>query len=218
MIDTEKNKIIALVKREVISAIGCTEPIAVALAVAKASETLGRCPEMITLHLSANILKNAMGVGIPGTGMIGLPIAVALGALIGKSDYKLEVLKDCNAEAVEKGKKMIDEKRINILLKENIEEKLYVEVYCEAGEDSSKVILAGGHTCIVYVGRNNEVILDKQCAALDEEVEEEVELSMRKVYDFAMDTPLQEIEFILETARINKAAAEQSFKGNYGHC
>lgn len=218
MIDTEKNKIIALVKREVISAIGCTEPIAVALAVAKASETLGRCPEMITLHLSANILKNAMGVGIPGTGMIGLPIAVALGALIGKSDYKLEVLKECNAEAVEQGKKMIDEKRINILLKENIEEKLYVEVYCESGGESSKVILAGGHTCFVYVARNNEVILDKQCATLDEEIEEEVELSMRKVYDFAMDTPLQEIEFILETARINKAAAEQSFKGNYGHC
>lgn len=217
MIQTEKERIIALVKREVISAIGCTEPIAVALAVAKASETLEKCPEKITLHLSANILKNAMGVGIPGTGMIGLPIAVALGALIGKSEYKLEVLKDCNSEAVELGKKMIDEKRINILLKKDIEEKLYVEVICEAGDDTSKVILAGGHTNIVYVARNNKVLLDKQCAALDEEADEEVELSMKRVYDFALETPLEEIEFILETAKVNKAAAEQSFKGNYGH-
>ena len=78
----ERARIIALVKREVVPAIGCTEPIAVALCVAKATETLGRRPEKITVLLSANILKNAMGVGIPGTGMIGLPIAVALGALV----------------------------------------------------------------------------------------------------------------------------------------
>lgn len=218
MIEIERKKIIALVKREVISAIGCTEPIAVALAVAKASEILGKRPENITLYLSANILKNAMGVGIPGTGMIGLPIAVALGALIGKSEYKLEVLKGCNSEAVELGKKMIDEKRINILLKEGIEEKLYIEVLCEAGSDTSKAIIAGGHTCFVYLAHNKEVILDKQCAALDEETEEEVELSMRKVYDFATTAPLSEISFILETAKVNKSAAEQSFKGNYGHC
>ena len=97
----ERNEIIALVKREVIPAIGCTEPIAVALCVAKATEILGCKPEKIEVDLSANVLKNAMGVGIPGTGMIGLPIAIALGALIGKSDYQLEVLKDCTPEAVE---------------------------------------------------------------------------------------------------------------------
>ena len=88
----EREQIIALIKREVVPAIGCTEPIAVALCVAKATETLGCRPEHIKVLLSANILKNAMGVGIPGTDMIGLPIAVALGALIGKSEYELEVL------------------------------------------------------------------------------------------------------------------------------
>ena len=98
---SEREQIIALVQREVIPAIGCTEPVAVALCVAKAAETLGKQPEHITVLLSANILKNAMGVGIPGTGMIGLPIAIALGALIGKSSYQLEVLKDCSPEAVE---------------------------------------------------------------------------------------------------------------------
>ncbi len=95
--EMEKEKreaIIRLIKKEVVPAIGCTEPAAVSLAVAKATEMLGTVPEKITLSLSGNIIKNAMGVGIPGTGMIGLPIAVALGALVGKSEYGLEVLKD----------------------------------------------------------------------------------------------------------------------------
>ena len=103
MTESERRQIIELIKKEVIPAIGCTEPIAVALCVAKAAETLGAKPEKIEVLLSANILKNAMGVGIPGTGMVGLPIAVALGALIGKSDYQLEVLRDCTSEAVEQG-------------------------------------------------------------------------------------------------------------------
>ena len=78
----ERKQIIALIKREVVPAIGCTEPIAVALCVAKATEVLGKQPEQISVKLSANILKNAMGVGIPGTGMVGLPIAIALGNLV----------------------------------------------------------------------------------------------------------------------------------------
>ena len=103
----ERAQIIRLVKREVVPAIGCTEPIAVALCVAKAAETLAYRPEQIEVRLSANILKNAMGVGIPGTGMIGLPIAVALGALIGRSAYQLEVLKDCTPQAVAEGRQFI---------------------------------------------------------------------------------------------------------------
>lgn len=214
---TERQRIIALVKREVVPAIGCTEPIAVALCVAKAAETLGVKPEKVSVWLSANILKNAMGVGIPGTGMIGLPIAIALGALIGKSEYQLEVLKDCTPEAVEVGKCFIDEKRISIALKPDIEEKLYIEVCCEAGQDRATAVIAGGHTSFVYVAHNEDVLLDKQTAAGDAEEEAAPELTFRKVYDFAMIAPLDEIRFILDTARLNKAAAEQSFTGNYGH-
>ena len=113
----ERRAIIDLVHREVVPAMGCTEPVAVALCVAKAKELLGNTPESIVVRLSANILKNAMGVGIPGTGMIGLPIAIALGALIGKSEYQLEVLKDSTPEAVEEGKKLIDAQAIDIALK-----------------------------------------------------------------------------------------------------
>ena len=215
--DAEKQQIIALVKREVVPAIGCTEPIAVALCVAKAAETLGVKPEKVSVWLSANILKNAMGVGIPGTGMIGLPIAIALGALIGKSEYQLEVLKDSVPEAVEAGKRFIDEKRISIALKPNIDEKLYIEVCCEAGSDRSTAIIAGGHTSFVYVSHNGDVLLDKQTASAEEEENTVPDLTLRKVYDFAMTAPLDEIRFILDTARLNKAAAEQSFTGNYGH-
>lgn len=215
--DAERQQIIALVKREVVPAIGCTEPIAVALCVAKAAETLGVKPEKVSVWLSANILKNAMGVGIPGTGMIGLPIAIALGALIGKSEYQLEVLKDSVPEAVEAGKRFIDEKRILIALKPNISEKLYIEVCCEAGSDRSIAIIAGGHTSFVYVSHNGDVLLDKQTASAEEEENTVPDLTLRKVYDFAMTAPLDEIRFILDTARLNKAAAEQSFTGNYGH-
>ena len=111
-----KSQIISLIHQEVIPAIGCTEPVAVALAAAKAAEVLGERPEKIDVLLSANILKNAMGVGIPGTGMVGLPIAIALGTLIGKSSYELEVLRDITPEALQAGKAMIDEKIIHIAL------------------------------------------------------------------------------------------------------
>ena len=217
MTESERRQIIELIKREVIPAIGCTEPIAVALCVAKAAETLGMRPEKIEVLLSANILKNAMGVGIPGTGMVGLPIAVALGALIGKSEYQLEVLKDCTPEAVECGKQFIAERRICISLKDNITEKLYIEVICRSGDRTAKAVIAGGHTTFIYIARNGDVLLNKQSAGCGEEEAQVAGLTLRKVYDFAMNAPLDEIRFILETARLNKAAAERAFDGNYGH-
>ena len=214
---TEREQIIALINREVVPAIGCTEPIAVALCVAKATETLGCRPEKIQAYLSANILKNAMGVGIPGTGMIGLPIAIALGALIGKSEYQLEVLKDSTPESVEEGKKLIDAQAINISLKEDIEEKLYIEIQCKAGNNAATAIISGGHTRFVYVSKNEEVLLNKQAQSTNEAESDDIELNLRKVYDFATTSPIEELEFILETRNLNKNAAERSFKGNYGH-
>lgn len=217
LLKSEREQIIALIQREVVPAIGCTEPIAVALCVAKAAETLQKRPEKITAQLSANILKNAMGVGIPGTGMIGLPIAIALGALIGKSEYQLEVLKDSTPEAVEKGKKLINTQAIQIGLKENIEEKLYIEITCEAGNDHATAIISGGHTHFVFIARNESVLLDKRTSNKSQEEATSVELNLRKVYDFAITTPLEELSFILEAKRLNKQAAERSFNGSYGH-
>ena len=214
----EREQIVALINREVVPAIGCTEPIAVALCVAKATEILGTEPERIVARLSANILKNAMGVGIPGTGMIGLPIAIALGALIGKSAYRLEVLRDVDAEAVARGKRYVDEKRITIGLKEGIEEKLYIEIEAAAGDHTAVAVIAGGHTNFVFEARDGQSQLDRRGASAGEEEQNGPALSLRRVYDFAMTTPLDELRFILETRRLNNAAAEQSFKGDYGHC
>ena len=153
----ECQQIIALVKRQVVPAMGCTEPICVALATSRATEELGCRPERIEAYLSANILKNAMGVGIPGTGMVGLPIAIALGALIGRSEYGLEVLKNCTPEAVEEGKAFIKEERIGIHLNEATQEKLYVEVVCHSADGhSAKVRIEREHTRFTYVEKDGE--------------------------------------------------------------
>ncbi len=216
MVEQEtRKKIIALVHQEVVPAIGCTEPMCVALCTARATELLGCRPEKITAYLSANILKNAMGVGIPGTGMIGLPIAIALGALIGKSQYRLEVLKDLTPESLELGKSFLAENRIEILLKEHICEKLYVEITATAGDRSETAIIAGSHTRFVQA--------EMQFVQLDTSDEmmatasEDFPLNLRLVYDFATTAPLDEIRFIEEARHYNMNAAREALKGNYGH-
>lgn len=206
-----RERILALIQKEVVPAIGCTEPMAVALCTARATEKLGRRPERIEVRLSANILKNAMGVGIPGTGMIGLPIAVALGALIGKSAYQLEVLKDLTPEAVAEGKQYVGEERIDIQLKKNIQEKLYIEVTCKAGSEKATAIIAGSHTTFVETEGSVE---GKEGSAPDTS---EVQLNLRLVYDFATTAPLDELRFILKTREYNMNAAREALKGNYGH-
>lgn len=218
MNNTTKSQIISLIHQEVIPAIGCTEPVAVALAAAKAAEVLGCRPEKIEVFLSANILKNAMGVGIPGTGMVGLPIAIALGTLIGKSSYELEVLRDITPEALQAGKAMIEDKLIHIALKENVD-KLYIEIKCTAGDETSKVIICHEHTHIIYVEKNGTVLTDLRKDVACDAVcpENELKLSFSTVYEFAMEMPLDEIRFILETADLNKKAAQASMLGHYGH-
>ena len=208
---SEREAIIALIKREVVPAIGCTEP------VARATELLGVKPDSVSVRLSANILKNAMGVGIPGTGMIGLPIAIALGVLVGRSEYGLEVLKDANQEAVDAGRRFIEEKRISVQLKEGIAEKLYIEATVTAGGHYAEAVISGGHTTFVFMRRDDEVLLDERKPAVEQAVEQNEELSLQRVYDFATTSPIEELRFILESRRLNKAAAESAFAADYGH-
>ena len=219
MEQSERKRIIELVKSEVIPAVGCTEPIAVALCVAKATEALGCLPEKIDLKLSPNILKNAMGVGIPGTGMIGLPIAVALGAICGKSEYQLEVLKDVCPDYVAKGKSYISENRISIRLKSGITEKLYIEVTVSAGDNTSRAVVSGGHTHFVLVERNGETLYaDDTCGSQTEaSADADRWLTLSKVYEFATTAPVEEIEFIDEARCLNEAASDEALRGSYGH-
>lgn len=215
-----REQIIKLIRREVVPAVGCTEPVAVALCVAKATETLGILPETIELFLSGNIIKNAMGVGIPGTGMIGLPIAVALGALVGKSEYQLEVLKDVTPEAVEQGRKFISEDRIKISLDDNAPSNLHIDVRAYGEGHVARVVISGAHTNVILVEKDGDVLLEKSAQGRgdDAEAEKDPELNMRMVYDFAMTAPVEEISFILEAKSLNLAAAQYALKGEYGHC
>jgi len=216
---TKENRdaIASLINLEVKQAIGCTEPIAVALAVAKTKELLGAVPDRIELKLSANILKNAMGVGIPGTGMIGLPIAIAMGALVGKSKYGLEVLKDISPESVESGKLLIESMSMDIQLKTDISEKLYVEVISYKGQDKAQVIISRNHNRFSYIALNNEVILKLDEVLSIDGKSPDLALSFDIVCEFALESPIDELRFILKTVEVNKAAAIESLKGVYGH-
>lgn len=216
-----RDEITKLVKREVVPALGCTEPAAVSLCVAKATEMLGNLPDKIFVKLSANMLKNAMGVGIPGTGMIGLPIAIALGALIGKSELGLEALRDVDAEAVERGRRYIDEERIVISLDEEAPSVLYIDVTVVNALDQARAIIAESHTNFVYEAINDNVILDRRdtlggTASAADNGSDPV-LTLAKVYEYAMETPLDEISFIMEAKKLNTAAARLALDHDYGH-
>ncbi|MFW5492739.1 MAG: serine dehydratase subunit alpha family protein [Prevotella sp.] len=215
-----QQQILDLIHREVVPAVGCTAPRAVALCTARATELLGTRPEEINVLLSANILKNAMGVGIPGTGMIGLPIAVALGALIGKSEYQLEVIKDLTPKSLEEGKKYICENRINIGLKPGKCDKLYIEVTCSAhgSRDKATAIIARTHTHFIYEALNDKVTLDNRSGGSESSTGDDVRLNMKMVWDFAMNMPADKLSFFLNVRDVNMRAAAESLKGNYGHC
>lgn len=226
-------KIIELIKREVVPAVGCTEPAAVALCVAKATELLEAEPDSISVKLSANMLKNAMGVGIPGTGMIGLPIAIALGALIGKSEYGLEVLRDVTPEAVEAGKKFIEEKDINVRLFEDAPSVLHIDVEVTHDTDRVRATISRSHANFTYLERNRNVIFNEnpgsENPADGEEKatgdapspnateEEDVKLTLHTVWDFAMETPVDDLRFILRARDLNMEASRVGMTEKWGH-
>lgn len=226
-----RKEIIELIRKEVKPALGCTEPIAVALAVAKSAETacngnrhemLMRPDSKLKVAVSGNILKNGMGVGIPGTGMVGLHIAAALGAVCGKSEYGLEVLKDLTPATIEEAKKLTEGGKVEILLAQT-DKKLYVEAS----------VIAGGHTATTRIEDDHdhitEVTLDgkplhkdngKDNKTAEETAPEkstlDYHLTVKEIYDFATTVPYGEIDFILESRKLNLALAEDGLKHSYG--
>lgn len=210
--------IVALLKQEVVPAVGCTEPMAVALAVAKATELLGCLPEKIIAQLSGNIIKNAMGVGIPGTGgMVGLPAAIALGAIVGKSSYQLQVLKDVTPSDVEAARHYIAQRRIEVRQETQILERLYINIVVESEGKTAQVIVAKEHTNTIYCAQEDNVLLDLRDELVSQEDDSTPDLlNMEKVFEFATTAPIEDIRFMLDSAHMNKAAAEVAFKGDYG--
>ncbi len=214
----EQKAMLDLLHRQVVPAVGCTEPACVALCVAKATEMLGRLPEKVETALSANILKNAMGVGIPGTKMIGLPIAIALGALAGKSEYQLEVLKDIDDSMVQRGREFISQKRIHIKLEDNAPDKLYVRVVCSADGHRAEAVISGEHTRFVRLVSDGQVLMDKPaCSTNAEDTDDMCCLTLKKVFELATTAPLDDLRFILEAKTLNERAAAEGLRENYGH-
>ena len=201
------SELLHLLRSEVVPAIGCTEPIAVALCVARAKERLGCEPDAITVYLSKNVYKNALAVGIPNTGMTGLPIAIALGATIGKSEYMLEVLRDATPEAVAYAKEYMLRVPAQIHINYDAPSILYIHAEVRKGDKTAQATIMDGHTKFV---EGNE--------AKGESLEAKGEaLSLRRVYDFAMEVDIHDITFLKDGAEMNTAAAETSFADQYGH-
>lgn len=217
---TTKNKdfFINLLKREVVPALGCTEPIAVALASSRAAKEINRKIDKIEIYVSCNILKNGMGVGIPGTGMIGLHIAAALGALGGNPDKDLEVLKGITNDHINSAKIFVKNNKVSVSTKD-VETKLYVEAIVRNKDEYCKVIISDKHSNIVYVEKNGHCIFqgsEELSAPNDCESNETFHTTVKDIYDFAMNEDFDNIKFILEGAKMNKTVSLEGLNMDYG--
>ena len=214
-------ELLQLLRSEVIPAIGCTEPIAVALCTARAKELLGAEPDSITVHLSKNVYKNALAVGIPNTGMTGLPIAIALGATVGKSEYMLEVLRDATPEAVAYAKAYMLRVPATIKVDYEAPSLLYIHVEVSSNGQTAQATIMDEHTHFVTSPISNSVASnspqDVQYPIGGTPSNSPKGLNLRRVYDFAASVDTTELTFLLEGAEMNTAAAETSFADQYGH-
>ena len=232
MTTARQSEIIGLIHKEVKPALGCTEPIAVALAVAKSMEIIeehSACgdPEWrsgsrfnLKVEVSGNILKNGMGVGIPGTGMVGLHIAAALGAVCGKSGYGLEVLNDLSEPAILKAKGLVESSAVNIMLADT-DLKLYVKATVETPDGhKASTVIENDHDNIVETTLDGN-ILTSITAAVTEDTSDlkstlDYNLTVREILDFASNVAYEDISFILESRTLNLALAYEGMKGSYG--
>ena len=245
-------QIISLIHREVKPALGCTEPIAVALAAAKAVEIINencRCCHdwrltaciSLDISVSGNILKNGMGVGIPGTGMVGLPVAAALGAVCGNSAKGLEVLGDLTPAAVQRAKDLVAEGRVHISVADT-PHLLYVKatVTVDGGAVASAevapktevspgtspvseaaaqayAVIEDDHDRIVETSFADKVLMSSEsAAAATRHTDSGYDLTVRDIYDFACSAPFDNISFILEDRTLNLALAKEGLEGDYG--
>jgi L-cysteine desulfidase len=223
---TRESEIIELIRKEVKPALGCTEPIAVSLATARSAEALreiGIDPQKIKIEVSGNILKNGMGVGVPGTGMVGLHIAAALGVTCGKSEYQLEVLKDLDEKSINKAKEMLKEKLVNVALSKT-DKKLYISASCISGSHKATTIIEDNHDSVVSVIRDNIVLFEAGKEKTEENGEQaksakttlDYKLDVKTILQFSKQIPFGDIEFILDSVTLNRALALEGLNNSYG--
>ena len=214
---TFRQTVMEILRREVVPALGCTEPVAVALAAAIATRDLGAAPEKITVLVSDNLFKNGMGVMVPGTGCPGLDIAAAAGALGGDPDLGLEVLKEITPEIADRAKHMLEEKRVSVDLA-HCAKTLYAEVGVVAGGHSARTVIEDGHTHVALREKDGEVVF-KTAGACDspENIDDkDWPLSLALIWEYAANPPEDARTFIEQAMRINEAAGDEGLKGDYG--
>lgn len=211
---------IRAVQEEVKPALGCTEPISLALAAAVASSELDGAVERIDAWVSPNLMKNGMGVTVPGTGMVGLPVAAALGALGGNAHAGLEVLKDASPQAIADAKAMLTGGKVAVMLQEPCEDILFSRAKVYSAEEWACVTIVGGHTNIVHIETNKGVVFTTEQNAQEEEQESPLAVlshtSLEEILAFVNAVPFESIRFILDAAKLNGALSQEGLRGNWG--
>ncbi|MGK3156548.1 serine dehydratase subunit alpha family protein [Enterobacter kobei] len=213
------NQFIRVVQEEVKPALGCTEPVSLALACAIAAEHLSGDVTQIEAWVSPNLMKNGLGVTVPGTGMVGLPIAAALGAISGNAQAGLEVLKDASADALVRAKTLLNAGQVQVKLQEPCEEILYSRACVYAGDASAMVTIAGGHTRVVEVvcqGETRFRLDDQQAEAGSDPLAVLSTTTLSQILEFVEQVPFDAIRFILDAGRLNDALSREGLSGQWG--
>ena len=213
------NHFIRAVQEEVKPALGCTEPVSLALACAIAAEHLPGEVTQIDAWVSPNLMKNGLGVTVPGTGMVGLPIAAALGAIGGNAQAGLEVLKDASGDALAKAKALLQAGRVQVKLQEPCDEILYSRACVHAGNTSAMVTIAGGHTRVVEIVCQGETrfVLNEQPGEMGgDPLVVFSHTTLSQIVEFVEQVPFDAIRFILEAARLNDALSREGLSGTWG--
>ncbi len=211
-----KNLLVDILKNQVVPALGCTEPGAVAYAAARAKEILGSDVKELKIYADKNIIKNSMSVGIPGTNEHGIIFAAALALVVGKSEYKLEVLKDVDNKSIDKALKIVESNIISLQL-ENIQ-GLYIKAEALGENDTCSVTIRNSHTNIISEVKNGQVILDN---ALNTETSGEIRNEIKRyciddLIKFADEAPIEDIAFIQNGIDLNMRIAQAGLQGQTG--
>ena len=214
------NAYVKILKEELIPAMGCTEPIALAYGAAKVRELLGKAPEKIVVGASGSIIKNVKSVIVPNTqGLKGIPAAVVAGIIAGNAAKELEVISEVPSDKIEEMKAYLDKTDISV---EYIDNGLTfdIDITVYAGEDSANVRIAVYHTNIVHMEKNGEVILDIKVESEKEEgLTDRSVLSVKKICEFADILDTKDVEEVLQRQiDYNTAIAEEGLRGDYGAC
>ncbi len=213
------NQFIRVVQEEVKPALGCTEPVSLALACAIAAEQLPGDVTKIEAWVSPNLMKNGLGVTVPGTGMVGLPIAAALGAIGGNAQAGLEVLKDVTADALARAKAMLNAGLVQVKLQEPCHEILYSRACVYAGEASAMVTIAGGHTRVVEVvchGETRFSLDERQAEVSNDPLAVLSNTTLSQILEFVEQVPFEANRFILEAGQLNDALSREGLSGKWG--